>query len=128
VKPGHEVAIGNYPAAPLALHKVSSSLNIELQLYHHTKPPIKIVKHLCFMHQFSSYVSNTQEQGLCFFGQFCDDVPTTATITRGKSQIWLQVREDSRHFGESCYVLATSNNSNNQMSKYGDIHVFLLRM
>jgi len=55
-------------------------------------------------------------------------VPRTATITRGKSQIWLQVREDSRHFGESCYVLATSNNSNNQVSKYGDIHAFLLRM
>jgi hypothetical protein len=84
--------------------------------------------YVCFMHQFSSYVSNTQEQGLFFFGQFCDDVPRTATITRGKSQIWLQVREDSRHFGESCYVLATSNNSNNQVSKYGDIHAFLLRM
>ncbi len=49
VKPGHEVAIGNYPAAPLALHKVSSSLNIELQLYHHTKPLIKIVKHAAML-------------------------------------------------------------------------------
>jgi hypothetical protein len=39
-------------------------------------------------------------------------------------EIWLQVREDSRHFLESCYVLATSKNP---ASKYGDFHVFLLR-
>jgi hypothetical protein len=39
-------------------------------------------------------------------------------------EIWLQVREDSRHFLESCYVLATSKNP---ASKYGDLHVFLLR-
>jgi hypothetical protein len=38
---------------------------------------------------------------------------------------WLQVRDDSTHFVESCYVLATPKDP---VSKYGDFHVFLLRM
>jgi hypothetical protein len=45
--------------------------------------------------------------------------------TRGKSQIWLQVREDSRHFLESCHVLVTSKYP---VSKCGGFHVSLLRM
>jgi hypothetical protein len=36
---------------------------------------------------------------------------TVATIhERGKSQIWLQFKDDSRHILESCYVLVTYNN------------------
>jgi hypothetical protein len=42
--------------------------------------------------------------------------------TRGKSQIWLHIREDSRHFLESCYALVTSKNP--LSTKYGDFHVF----
>ncbi len=46
--------------------------------------------------------------------------------TRGNSQIWLKVTEkSSRHFLEPCYVLVTSKNP---MFKYGNSHVFLLRM
>jgi hypothetical protein len=58
-----------------------------------------------------------------FFLNFFD-VATVATIHKRKTQIWLQIREDSRQFLEFCYVLA----SMNPVSKYGNFHVFLLRM
>ncbi len=46
--------------------------------------------------------------------------------TRGKTQIWLNVTEkSSRHFLEPCYALVTSKNP---IFKYGNSHVFLLRM
>jgi hypothetical protein len=48
--------------------------------------------------------------------------PATVAVINTR-EIWLQVREDSRHFLESCYLLASSKNP---ASKYGDLHVFLL--
>jgi hypothetical protein len=44
--------------------------------------------------------------------------------TRGKNQIWLQVKELSTHFLEFYYVLASSKNP---VSKYGNFHVFVFR-
>jgi hypothetical protein len=47
---------------------------------------------------------------------------TGAISTRVKSQISLKVREDRRHFLESCYnVLLTSKNP---VSKYRNFHIF----
>jgi hypothetical protein len=59
--------------------------------------------------------------GVFFLFEFCD-VVTAQPSTRGKSQMWLQ---GCRRFLESCYV---SVKSKNPVSKYGDIHVLLLRM
>jgi len=73
---------------------------------------------------FNCYCGSMPSRFFSF--NFCD--VAIPNITRGKIQIWLQVRErsqDSRHFLKSCYVLATSKNP---MSKYGDFHVFLFRM
>ncbi len=61
-----------------------------------------------------------------FFLNFCH-IATVATIYKRKEpfQFGYQVRKDSRHFLEYCYILATSKNP---VFKYGDFHVFLLRM
>ncbi len=43
---------------------------------------------------------------------------------RGMSQIWLQVRQQSRNISESCFVLATSTNS---FSQYDDFWLSFLK-
>lgn len=70
------------------------------------------------------YLSIQEYSTRVFFFKFCD-VAQWQPSTRGKNQIWLQVREDSRHFLEFCYVLVTSKNP---VSKYGNLYVFALRM
>ncbi len=64
-------------------------------------------------------------QGVFFF-QFCHVAHNSNHRQEEFRAIsWQQVREDSTHFVESCYVLATPKDP---VSKYGDFHVFLLRM
>lgn len=59
------------------------------------------------------------------FLQFCNVASHSVNPpTRGKNQIWLQVKEFSTHFLEFYYVLASSKNT---VSKYGNFHVFVFR-
>jgi hypothetical protein len=59
------------------------------------------------------------------FFQFCD-LATVVTIHKRKQpNLATGLKEDGRHFLQSCYVLATSKNP---VSKYCDFHVFFLRM
>ncbi len=74
---------------------VSSNVHVQQDIFMSNGTFLVLMMYLA-MQEYSTRV---------FFFEFCD-VAQWQPSTRGKSQIWLQVREDSRHFLEFCYVFA----------------------